>query len=445
MGISLTGLATSLDTDALIDSFMSIERRPRIRVATQQSTERANKVALQTVQDSLKKLRAAAQALADPALFANRQSVDVANASTATATLVSGAAAGGYQLQVDQLARASQASYAYTAPTADGTITVSGTGWSDAISLSAGTSASDLVDRINGDSSLHVVASVTTVNGVERVSFASRDTGANSGFTASAAGVLSDESLTAGLDASIRIDGTTHTSGTNVVEDAIPGVRLKLRGLDTAGTTVTVGSPGADTKVVGDAAKEFVDAYNASNDLLRKLTSVTTTAKGQLGGDQTLTTLATQLRTAMFQVTNGTTSLPLEDLGISAGKASGTATYSADAVAGKLTLDADALSAAVEADAAGVSGVLSDPDGVLKSMASMIGSYTGANGSLTTRISDTDRMIADLGKRMDDFDARLTVKQAALKAQFARLESTISQLNDQQSWLSGQLNALKAS
>jgi flagellar hook-associated protein 2 len=444
MAINLSGLATGLPTDELIANLMSLERQPRTRVVTQRTNEQSMKSALQGVSDQLKKLQTAAQALSDPTLFGNKQSVEIGNAATATATLVSGAPTGGYSLQVDRLARSAQASYGYTPPTADGTIELAGTGWTDSIAIKADEKASDLVARINGNPALHVVASVTTVDGVERLSFASRATGATSGFTASADGVLADEALKAGLDASVRIDGQVHTSATNVLEGAIPGVKLQLRGLDSVGTTVNVGAPGADTKSVGDAAKAFVDAYNASNDLLRKLTAVSSTSKGQLGGDSTLTAMQNQLRSAMISVSGGVSTLPLEKLGISTGKASGTATYSADAIAGKLKFDPDVLSAAVTSDPAAVRSVLGATDGVLKTLASTIGTYTGASGSLTERISAADKTIADLGRRMDDFDARLTAKEAALKAQFSRLEATISKFNDQRSWLSGQLEGLKA-
>jgi flagellar hook-associated protein 2 len=443
VAINLSGLATGLDTGALIDSLMAVERQPRTRIAAQQTDEQATKSALQSLQTSLKALQTAAQALSDPALFGNKQSVAIGNAATATATLVSGAPTGGYTLQVDRLARSAQASYAYAAPTADGTISIAGSGFTDAISVGAGTKASDLVARINGDPSLHVVASVTTVDGVERLAFASRATGASSGFTATAGGVLSGEQLRAGQDASVRIDGEVRTSPTNVIEDAIPGVRLQLRGLDTVGTTVNVGAPGADTDAVGAAAKAFVDAYNSSLDLLRGLGTVTATSQGQLGGDSAVVSLQAQLRDALISTSGGVSTLPLEQLGISTGKASGTATYSNDALQGKLTLDSAALAAAVVADPAAVRRQLSASDGILKGLAATIGSYTGADGTLTSRISQSDKLIADLGRSMDDFDDRLAAKQATLKAQFATLEATISKLNDQGTWLGSQIAALQ--
>jgi flagellar hook-associated protein 2 len=445
VAINLTGLATGLDTSALIDNLMAIERQPRTRIAAQQTAQLSAKSSLQAVSDALKKLQTAGQALSDPAIFGNKQAAQIGNAQTATATIVSGAPTGGYTLQVDRLARSSQASYAFTPPAAATTIDVAGAGWADSIAIGAGEASADLVARINGDPALHVVASVTTVDGQERLSFASRATGAASGFTASSAGVLSDEQSTAGHDASVRLDGVVRTSPTNVLENAIPGVRLALRGVDTAGTTVTVSAPGADPDAVGKVAKDFVDAYNAALDVLRTTTAVTQTSKGSLGGDQGLTGLQSVLRNAMISVTGGVSSLPLEALGISSGKASGTATYSADAVQGKLTLDSTVLNAALSADPAKVRATLTASPGVVKGLVDTLASYTGATGSLTERISLVGKDVTDLGKRMDAFDERLTARQAVLKAQFATLESTISKLNDQKSWLTGQLSALQSS
>lgn len=300
--INLTGLATGLDTNELITKLMLIERQPRTRLTNQQTDIQANKNALQAVSDALKKLNAASQALADPTLFANKQTVEVGNAAAASATVTSGAPAGGYALEVVQLARASQSSYAFAAPTADGTIEIAGNGWADSIEFKDGDKLADIVTRINSDSKLHVVASVTTVNGVERLSFSSRATGADSGFSASSAGVLSGEVTKAGQNSLIRIDGEEHTSANNVFANVIPGVTLQLRGVTSTATTINVGASGTDPKAVQDAVKSFVDAYNGSLDLIRTATAVSEKAKGQLGGDITLTQLHEQLRSALISI-----------------------------------------------------------------------------------------------------------------------------------------------
>jgi flagellar hook-associated protein 2 len=440
--INLTGLATGLDTNELITKLMTVERQPRTRLATKQTNIQANKTALQAVSDALKKLHAASQALADPTLFANKQSVEVGNAGAATATITSGAPAGGYALEVVQLARASQASYAFTKPTADGSISISGNGWSDTVEFKDGDKLSDIATRINSDSKLHVVASVTTVNGVERLSLSSRATGLDSGFTASSPGVLSDEVTKAGQDSLIRIDGQEHSAATNVFANVIPGVTLQLRGVTSSATTINVGAAGTDPKAVQDAVKAFVEAYNGALDLIRTATAVSEKAKGQLGGDVTLTQLHEQLRSSLIASGPGGLSLPLEALGITTGKASGTATYSADAVQGRLTFDPEALAAALTSDSAKVRDVLGR-SGVLGGLATMVNTYSGAAGSLAQRISASDQQISDLGRQMESLDARLANKEMALKAQFGRLEATISQFNDQRSWLDGQLAALQ--
>lgn len=440
--INLTGLATGLDTNEFITKLMAVERQPRTRLATQQTDIQANKAALQAVSDALKKLHAASQALADPTLFANKQGIEIGNAGAATGTITAGAPAGGYSLEVVQLARASQASYAFTKPTADGSISISGSGWSDTVEFKDGDKLSDIATRINSDSKLHVVASVTTVNGVERLSLSSRATGLDSGFTASSPGVLSDEVTKAGQNSLIRIDGEEHSAANNVFANVIPGVTLQLRGVTSSPTTINVGAAGTDPKAVQDAVKTFVDAYNGALDLIRTATAVSKTSKGQLGGDVTLTQLHDQLRSSLIASGPGGLSLPLEALGITTGKASGTATYSADAVQGRLTFDNEALAAALTSDSAKVRDVLGR-SGVLGGLATMVNTYSGAAGSLAQRISASDQQISDLGRQMESLDARLANKETALKAQFGRLEATISQYNDQRSWLDGQLAALQ--
>lgn len=442
MAISLTGLATSLDTDALIQSLMATEKQPLTRMTQQQTDQRAAKATIQSVVDKLKSLQTAANALRDPTLFANKQSVSIGDGNVATASVTAGAATGGYQLSVDRLARSASASFAFTPPAAGGTITVAGSGWSDAIAINADEKTSDFVARINGNASLHVVASVTTVAGVERIAFASRATGASSGFTASGPG-LSDEQLKAGQDARILVDGQEHLSSTNVFGDAIPGVSLTLRGVSASATTINVGAPGADADAVSKAAKTFVDAYNAAVDLLRTTTSVTAGKTNALGGDVGLVGIADKLRQSLIETSAGVASLPLEKLGISTGKGSGTSKTSVDALQGRLTLDETVLKDAVTKDPGAVRDVLARSGGVLSGIADSVTSWTaGSTGTLTQRMSIIDDFVSDLSRRMEQFNARMTSRETALKAQFARLEATISGFNDQRSWLTGQLNAL---
>ncbi|WP_320669658.1 flagellar filament capping protein FliD [Patulibacter defluvii] len=442
MGLSLGGLASGLDSAALIANLMALERQPRTRLLASQTAEKANRDALQKAVDVLRTLQERTKALTDPGLFGAKQTVEVTDPAAATATISGGAAAGGFTLEVVGLARAAGASYAYAAPAAATTLTVSGGGWNDQIEVAAGTSARDLATRINGDAGLHVVASVTTVAGVERLHLANRATGAAGAIsaTASAAGVLSDEALTAGRDAVVRIDGVERTSATNVLDDAIPGVELRLRGVTAAATTVTVSVPGVDGDGVQKAVEAFVSAYNAAGDTLRALTAVDKNSRGQLGGDATLIAAVGQLRDALYGA--GGATLPLTALGLTTGAPSGTATFSRDAVLGKLQLDPAVLRSALTADPAEARELLGGSGSVLRELDRVITAYASTSGVLGDRISRTSAQISDLGRRMDDLDSRLAAREASLKAQFARLEATISKYQDQGTWLSGQIAQL---
>ena len=54
-----------------------------------------------------------------------------------------------------------------------------------------------------------------------------------------------------------------------MVENAIPGVRLTLKGVTTAPATVTVTEPALDRDAIKSKVKAFVDAYNAVVDTTR--------------------------------------------------------------------------------------------------------------------------------------------------------------------------------
>ncbi len=75
----------------------------------------------------------------------------------------------------------------------------------------------------------------------------------------------------AGRDAIYTVDGVTRTSSTNTIRDAVAGVTVTLKALTTTSgpVTVTVGAPGSDTDAITRKVQAFVDAYNATIDMIR--------------------------------------------------------------------------------------------------------------------------------------------------------------------------------
>src|SRR3954471_22541605 len=119
---SISGLSSGIDTATIIDQLMSIERQPQTRLKNQVTVSAAGKTALSDIQTRLKNLQLAAQDLKSATLWANKQTVDVNDATKVAASLTGPSGSGSYQLSIATLARGSQRWYTYTPPGADDSI-----------------------------------------------------------------------------------------------------------------------------------------------------------------------------------------------------------------------------------------------------------------------------------------------------------------------------------
>ena len=104
---NISGLASGLDTNSIIGQLIAIERQPEVRALQQQHVEEARQKALRDVHTRLTNLQTAIAGLPTPTWGDARRSTrsDAANVGVVR---TGGAAAGGYQVQVTQLARAHQ-------------------------------------------------------------------------------------------------------------------------------------------------------------------------------------------------------------------------------------------------------------------------------------------------------------------------------------------------
>src|SRR3954451_3867034 len=248
---NISGLASGIDTSTIIDQLMAIERQPQTRLKTQVSLSAARKTALSDVQTRLKNLQLAAQDLKSATLWANKQSVDINDATKASVSLNGPAGTGSYQLNVSQLARGSQRWYSYTSPSSDDTITFSN---GHTTTITAGSDIDAAVLAVNSDATAPVYASAVTdaQSGTQYLVFSSRTTGQTaSAFTASASSPAEDGSrAVGGRDAQYWVDsGAVEPGFSCVATHAIPGAWLTLKGVTNVSgpVAVTVGAPGPDT------------------------------------------------------------------------------------------------------------------------------------------------------------------------------------------------------
>jgi flagellar hook-associated protein 2 len=456
--LNIGGLASGLDTNAIVDQLMAIERQPRTKLDQQASLITARQQALADFQSRLRAVEAAAKDLRSVTLWSQRQTVATSDATRLSATIVagSGAGIGGYQVEVSQLANAAQRTYAFRSPASAGTITIDG----HDTRIAANATIADLVSAINTDAAATVYAAATDSGTLVLSSRRTGDTGTGFIAVTDGSGSLTEDTAKAkqGRDALFTVDGVAGSASSNDVTNAIAGVRLTLRGVTTVSgpITVTVGAPAADTDAVKDKLRAFVDVYNSTVDAIRaklderSVPNARTDAdrqKGLLHGDTTLTAILSQLRQAIYMPVSG---LPrgmssLADLGVSTGSAS--ATISRDALAGKLQIDDDVLDAALANNAAGVRDLLAGPANVggwARAFERVVHDADTTGGTIDVRITGADAELKRLQRTMADMDDRLALKEQTLRAQFSAMETALSQSQTQSAWLSGQLASLNA-
>ncbi len=453
--LNIGGLASGLDTNAIVEQLMSMERTPRTKLDVKASLVTARQNLLQDFQSRLRAVETAARDLRSATLWTQSQSVVSGDPARVGAVIGTGAGVGGYQVEVSQLANSAQRTYAFSSPASAGTITIDG----HDTAVEAGATIEDLVSAINADADAPVYAAATDAGTIVLSARRTGDTG--SGFIAvtDGAGALTEDPARAkqGRDARFTVDGVAGSSSTNEVSNGIAGVRLTLSGVTTVSgpVTVTVGAPGADAATIEGKLRAFVDVYNSTVDAIRaKLNEKTVPnpanaverQKGLLHGDTMLTGVLAQMRQLVYEPLRG---LPagmdsLADLGVSTGSAS--ATISQDALAGRLTVDSAKLARALASDPDGVETLLAGVDGVggwARGFEDLVHDVSTTGGTMSSRIDGAGSELKRLQASMASMDERLALREQTLRAQFTAMEAALAASQSQGQWLSGQLAALQ--
>jgi flagellar hook-associated protein 2 len=467
-GLNLSGLASGVDTSGIIDKLMAIERQKLTSIGYGKTRVQAEQTGIKAIAAKLSALKDAALALkSDGAVWKQAQTVESSDPTKVAVTKISGAGIGGHTIQVDRLASSAQHGFSYTAGTAGQLTLYYGTDPAAAgagkvtIDVAADATAAQIADSINANGKAPVFAAVVKdqATGQDRLVLSARKSGQSGDFTvdttAMGAGAVSADAAYARtgptLDAAYRLDGaaTAVTSESNVIENAVPGLRLTLKGVTTTAATITTGAPQIDTQAAKDKVKAFVDAYNAVVDTTRsKLdekrvvnpASSSDVAKGQLFGDTALSGMLSKLRSDMQDTVAGLTGVDeLGDLGIGVPKTSGGAT-TANAKAGKFEIDDAKLGDMIAADWTKVGAFF---DGFSAKIETFVKAQTGTTDAiLDGRVKNGDKRIKDVDGQLTRANDRIDMQEKRLKAQFAAMESALQSSQTQQTWLTGQLNAL---
>ncbi|HTM08776.1 MAG TPA: flagellar filament capping protein FliD [Verrucomicrobiae bacterium] len=439
--ITFGGLATGLDTNAMIDALVKVEHRP-IDLLQRQQNDLSNKLSLfNQLSSLLGSLRSAAESLSTSAGFFVNQATS-SDESVLTATAGSNASTGSHSIIVGSLAYATTQASGTFASTSDlirqGTlaITVGSTTTNITVDGTNNTLAG-LKDAINA-SGAAVNASIVQVGANSyRLVVNGKTTGAANAVTIDESGLTTGTDALPGFtvtqpagDASLTVDGIAVSRSTNVVSDVIAGVTLNLKNTSAGPVQVTISN---DTDAIKKQIKDFVSAYNSVQSFIHDQTKYDSDNKvaGALIGDSTVQTAQRLLRTAIGGTVSGTF-VTLRDIGV---------TIQEDDT---LSVNDTTLDAALAKDAGGVSQVFLDAtSGVSTSVMSAVDNLTSTStGLLTAKINGTQSSIDDLSESMATKETSLENFQQELTRKFAALEALVSQLKSQGQYLTQQLASL---
>jgi len=438
--ISSTGIGSGLQIDDLVSKLVAAERsagQTRIDNKKDKLTEQFS--AMATLMGGMSAFQSSLNALVSAGSFTSRK-VSVSDEAAFTAKATGSAAAGTYDVQVEQLAKAAQlGSDAFASASTEvgtGKLTISVGDSSFSIDVADGSnSLANIRDAINKSSANKGVQAslITDVEGTHLV-LTSTKTGADHALKVTTSGgdgglqtLVYDPNGTKNMDlrseakdAILFVSGYEIHSASNTVSNAIEGVTLTLKAPTGEDNSVQL-NVDRDDAAIQDAAKKFVDAYNSLASTIKSLSryDVSTDTGGPLLGDAMLRNIDSQVRKLISSPVSGVTGSynTLASLGL---------TTQAD---GKLKLDTVKFNAALQANPGAVSDVFTSSNGVAVKLADLMGSKTSTTGELTVRSSNITDSLVDLKDQQDVLNARMKVIEARYYKQFNALDSLLAQLN----------------
>jgi flagellar hook-associated protein 2 len=465
-GIQFGGLASGLDTSAIIDAILAVEGRTKRVLEGRKSDEQEKLTLLGTFQGLVEKLQDQARDLQTASNFFAHE-LTVGEEGFASFTLGGSAEAGAHTLEVLSLAAADRYAFlgvADPAATGLGTGTVSFTygGTPYSVSVAAGSdSLNGIAAAINAAAGDDVTASVVNAGTASSPSWqlvlAGDDTGADfaiTGLTSSVAGLTGATQVSAASNASVLVDGLAVQRSSNLFADVLPGVSFTVSRKTTVGAplsfTIELDPEGMRTKL-----QEFVDAYNEVIEFVGDQNTFTLEggSGGPLFGENALEAVRSALRRAVLEAdrtlvaadTEGYSTLGL--IGIEL-EADGTLAIDDEKLDEKLAADLDAFSDFFRrADDESTATV--DERGIFVKLEEMLDDLIDDSTALdgVTRIDGLfDARRASIGRQIRDFDAqiesqerRLESLEQSLVAKFSALEKILSSLQSQSAFLQSSL------
>jgi len=465
--MQLDGLATGMDTTAVIDQLVALEQRPILNYQQEISELEQTKGAWRDINSRLDNLSGKATDLKLSSTF-NSRTANSTDKDVVTATASNNSNEANYSITVHEVAK-SQRIFGgqlegYSAGY-DDTITIN----SSEIDIKTGDTLGDISNKIN-DSEAGVKASIvdnrlvleTTETGIDNVLKGEGDVAdpADSNFSSSGdilkdLGLISNDTQSIvneaqeASDALIDINGITGiTNSSNSFSEVVEGITFEINPNAEVDSNAGV-TASADINVTKDTAKAtkavqgFVDQYNSVMNFIDGKTNYDEDEnKGAvLQGDSTAMRLQTRLRSLVTsQVKDSGDFNTLSSIGIEIDRQ------------GVMSFDKSKFTEALEESSEEVMSIFngeSESDG-FDGMAVKIDSYLDQlmqsnTGLIPRRLDFYDNRIDSLNDDIEDVQRSVELTRERYVEQFAAMESAISEMNQQMSWMQSQLSSLSGS
>lgn len=468
--LGIDGLASGLDTTALINQLMQVESAPQTLLKSKQTSTKSFVSALQALNTKVASLAESATKAAS----ATSWNAYTASSSATSVVAKAGetAQAGSVSFTVDAVAKA-QVSVSRVTPDDSSLVT----GIPPAVTVRGGdgtlvtvqpTSGSlqDIAKAINDAADAGIKATVVRVSGGENPTYRLQFTGTSTGTEGAFAVYAGDEAtVQAAIDAgdggvalaALRLDGTAVTTATdaqitlwkgtaaqqvysqssNTFTGLLTGVDVTVSKVTAAGEDPVTVSVTRDNEALKKLASGLVGALGVVMSEISSRTAVTTTTEsdgttkvtgGLFTGDSAVRAVRQQLVEAGSYPVDGTSP---STVGFKLGKD------------GSFTFDEAAFTKALAEDPAKVQTVIS---GLADRLATVATNTSDKyEGSLTLKIQGQERLVKDMGTQIEDWDRRLALRKESLQRTYSALEVTLSNMKSQSSWLASQLSSLSAS
>lgn len=449
----VSGIATGLDTDAIIEQLMAIERRPLALMQQRKNTLQQQRDAWRDINTRLNNLRDRMADLSRLSLF-ERRAVSSSNADVATATANRDAAEATYRIEVVQLARAHRvASRRFPAEgqanatqplglQGEGTIRVGGS--EATISITADDSLESIAAKINeADLAVsarvidgHLIVESDETGVANKIEFGDETIWEQLGIVrrdAQNPGSTTLNELQAAQDAVFKVEGLEIQRSSNTVDDLFEGVKLRLHGAGE--TTLEIAR---DENAVVEAVRRFVDQYNSTMTFIAQKLG----EGGVLRGDTLLARIQMQLRSDIMAAVDGSDAKynQLAAIGISIDET------------GHMTLNETRLKEALAESPADVARLFvaakedgDEFDGVAIRLEQRFQQWLASGEGL---LAARQKLFGDRMKAIEDsmerFEMRMEIREQNLRRQFIALEEALAALQAQSMWLTGQLAQLNA-